>query len=989
MTQRRGYVSIGSQLAVLVLAVACGSSKPSSTVPAPPGSGDSMADQQPAAPPPGERPRAIEAPALLDKPLAQDPSHTTIHRLSNGMTVFISPDPQKPSIVAYIAVRAGSASDPKNSTGLAHYLEHMVFKGTSKLGTLDYAKEKPHLDRISALYADLRKPGANADQILKEIDAETQKSAQYAVPNELDQLYARMGITGLNAFTADDATVYTVEIPKNRIAQWARVEAARYSDPVFRLFWPELEAVYEEKNRGLDNPARRVNEALMLALFPNHGYGYSSGIGEVEHLKKPAYGDMEAFFHRYYTPQNMAIFLAGDVDTSVLPVLERELASFKRAPGEAADPGDLSPLSSRIDLTVKVPSDPGVLLAWRLVPQTHPDRIPLEVMDLVLLDGTSGILSRDLLIPQKVADAGCNPSFLRDAGYYELHADLLAGQSHAEAEKLLMGLVAKLKQGDFTDKDIATAVLHAEIREQQQLESNEGRMGKMIEAFMNGESWAEAVTTIDRMRKVTRADVMRVAKQYLTDKNVVIQKVKGIETPPKITKPAITPVKVDPSRQSEFARSILAMPVTPIEPVALREGQDYTRSTIATGDLVTVPNTRNGLFAIEHEYDFGRTHDRFVCFALDMLKVSGAGKRTAEQFSRELHDLGVVVQTSCTKDSSSIYLSGIDRNLEAGMALVREQLANPVFDDATIRARVATSLTERANIMANPQSIAGAMSQFARFGTDNEFLVVPSNAQLKAVTAAQIKKSLAGFLKLKHRTSYFGPRAKDAAAAAVVLGDGKQAAKPRKATRFRKPNTVLATNQDTAQTHVWLVWPKKPANDNDRASGMLFAEYMSPVLYQEVREARGLAYTVFGGYTAGAKKIDDASAYAYVGTQGDKTQDAIEAILSTIGHTVDDHRLAQAKETIAQNHRVERIDPRAIANVVYAWQDQGEKADPRAARVERALKLDRAALESWVKSTLSSPVIVAITGNKAKLDEAKLKKLAPVTFVPTTKLFGY
>ncbi|MGE3454655.1 MAG: M16 family metallopeptidase [Kofleriaceae bacterium] len=982
MKERRRYVSIGSRIALLVFAVACGSSKPSSTVPAPPGTGDTTAAGPSAAPTTGDRPRAIETPALLDKPLAQDPSKTTIHRLSNGMTVYISPDSQKPSIVAYIAVRAGSASDPKSSTGLAHYLEHMVFKGTSKLGTLDYAKEKPHLDRIAALYAELRKPGANADQILKEIDEQTQKSAAYAVPNELDQLYSRMGITGLNAFTADDATVYTVEIPKNRIAQWARVESARYSDPVFRLFWPELEAVYEEKNRGLDSPARRVNEALMLALFPDHGYGYSSGIGEIEHLKKPAYGDMEAFFYRYYTPQNMAIFLSGDVDTSVLPLLEQEFASFKRPAGEAADVGSLAPLAKRIDLTVKVPSDPGVLLAWRLVPETHADRIPLDVMDLLLLDGTSGILARDLLIPQKVADAGCNPSFLRDAGYYELHADLLDGQSHADAEKLLMGLVTKLKQGDFTDKDLATAVLHAEIREQQILESNDGRMGKMIEAFMTGESWANAITKIERMRKVTRADVMRVANQYLTDNHVVIQKVKGVESPPKITKPTITPVKVDPSRQSEFAKAILAMPVTPIEPVALREGQDYVRSTLPTGELITVANTRNGLFSIEHEYDLGRTHDRYVCFALDMLKVSGAGKRTAEQFSRELHELGVVVNTSCSKDSSSIYLSGIDRNLEAGMALLREQLANPVFDDATIKARVATALTERANMTSNPQVIAGAMGQYARFGADNEFLVVPTNAQLKAVTAAQIKKSLAGFLKLKHRTSYFGPRAKDAAATVIVLGDGKQQAKPRKPTRFRKPNTVLATNQETAQTHVWLVWPKKPANDNDRASGTLFSEYMSPVLYQEVREARGLAYTVFGGYTTGSKKIDDASAFAYVGTQGDKTQDAIEAILATIGHPVDDNRLTQAKETLAQNHRVERIEPRAIANVVYAWQDQGETADPRAARVERTLKLDRAALESWVKATLASPVIVAITGNKAKLDEAKLKKLAPVTFVP-------
>ncbi|MBA3541569.1 MAG: insulinase family protein, partial [Deltaproteobacteria bacterium] len=200
--------------------------------------------------------KAVATPRLLATPIAGDTTKTTIHRLSNGMTVYISPDPQQPTIVAHVAVKAGSANDPEISTGLAHYLEHMLFKGTSKLGTLDYAKEKPFLDKIGLLYADLRKPGADRDRILKEIDTETQKSAEHAVPNELDNLYSRMGITGLNAYTNPDATVYVTEIPKNRIAQWAKVEVQRYSDPVFRLFWPELEAVYEEKNRGLDSPGR-------------------------------------------------------------------------------------------------------------------------------------------------------------------------------------------------------------------------------------------------------------------------------------------------------------------------------------------------------------------------------------------------------------------------------------------------------------------------------------------------------------------------------------------------------------------------------------------------------------------------------------------------------------------------------------------------------------------------------------------------------------
>ncbi|HEU4733983.1 MAG TPA: insulinase family protein, partial [Kofleriaceae bacterium] len=237
----------------------------SSPVAAAPAPGASATPGKAMAKPPA---RAIEAPALVPAPLAGDPARTTIHRLSNGMTVYLSPDAQEPSVIAHIAVRAGSSNDPQRSTGLAHYLEHMLFKGTTALGTLDYAREKPHLDRIAQLYADLRQPGADRDQVLREIDQETQKSAAYALPNELEQLYAQLGITGLNAFTNNDATVYVAKVPKNRIAQWARVEATRYTDAVFRLFWPELEAVYEEKNRALDSPARQWREAFMKAMFP-------------------------------------------------------------------------------------------------------------------------------------------------------------------------------------------------------------------------------------------------------------------------------------------------------------------------------------------------------------------------------------------------------------------------------------------------------------------------------------------------------------------------------------------------------------------------------------------------------------------------------------------------------------------------------------------------------------------------------------------------
>ncbi|HEX4421724.1 MAG TPA: insulinase family protein [Kofleriaceae bacterium] len=983
-------------LALVATTTTCGPAAKPAPVTPPPTTADVAASATPPAPastpppaPPPPRAKAIAAPALVPTPLADDATRTTIHRLSNGMTVYLSPDPQEPSVIAHVAVHAGSSFDPERSTGLAHYLEHMLFKGTTQLGTLDYAQEQPHLEHIARLYDELRKPAADRDQILRAIDRETQADAAFAVPNELDQLYSRLGITGLNAFTNNDATVYIAKVPKNRLAQWARVEATRYADAVFRLFWPELEAVYEEKNRGLDSPPRQVHEAFMKLMFPHHGYGWSSTLGEVEHLKNPAYADMQAFFQRYYTPQNMAILLSGDVDDSVLPMLEQAFAGFQRPAGEAAPPGAPPELTGRVQVDVPVPANEGILLGWPLVAATHPDRSAIEVMDRIVLDGASGIMSRELILPQKVATAGSNPTFLREAGYFEMYADALAGQSHAELERLLHGIVDKLQRGEFSDDEVAAAILTIDIERQRAIESNAGRMVLMEQAFINGEDWADVAHRVERIKAVTKADIVRVARRYLTGDYLIVRKVKGVANLPKITKPSITAVAVDPARRGAYAQSILDLPVAPIEPVAVAAGRDYQRKAIATGPLVTVANARNGLFTVRYDYDVGRTDDRFVCLALDVLRLAGAGERSADELARQLHQLGVAVGSTCSRLETSIFISGLDRNLDPAMALIRDWLAHPAFDGATVVARVATVKTERANAIANPQVVASAQQDYARYGKDTEFLVVPSNAELDRVTPAQIQATLAGFLHWKHRTSYYGPRSAAQAAAAVVLGDGTRATAPRPPVRLRAPNTALVTDQPTAQTHVYLIWPRGRATAAERAAGTMFTEYIRPVLFQEVREARGLAYTVTGSYAPGAKQADDAQLMAYVGTQRDKAHDALDAVLATLRAPIDDKRFAQARGTLAETYRAERIAPRDLAAAVYRWEDQGERGDPRAARYARASRVDRDALDRWRTAALARPVILSVVGDHARLDDARLSVLAPITMVPVTKLFGY
>ncbi len=248
--------------------------------------------------------------------LANDPLKSRIYTLSNGLTVHMAVNKDEPRIQTYIGVRVGSKDDPAQTTGLAHYFEHMMFKGTPNFGTMDWAKEKVLIDKIEALFESYRttKDPEKRKQIYKEIDQVSFEASKLAIPNEYDKLMTAIGSNGTNAFTGNDYTAYVENIPSNQIENWAKIQQERFTTPVLRLFHTELETVYEEKNMSLTNDGRRANEAMMSALFPNHPYGTQTTLGDAEHLKNPSMKEINNFFKKYYVPNNMIVVMAGDFD---------------------------------------------------------------------------------------------------------------------------------------------------------------------------------------------------------------------------------------------------------------------------------------------------------------------------------------------------------------------------------------------------------------------------------------------------------------------------------------------------------------------------------------------------------------------------------------------------------------------------------------------------------------------------------------------------
>ena len=230
-----------------------------------------------------------------------DPLKARIYTLPNGLKVYMTVNKETPRIQTYIAVRVGGKNDPAETTGLAHYFEHLMFKGTQKFGTQNYESEKPLLDEIEKMFEIYRKTTDEEQRkaIYKQIDSLSYEASKFAIPNEYDKLMAAIGANGTNAYTSFDVTCYVEDIPSNQIENWAKVQADRFENNVIRGFHTELETVYEEKNMSLTRDSRKVSEAMLAALFPHHPYGAQTVLGTQEHLKNPSITNIKNYYRTW------------------------------------------------------------------------------------------------------------------------------------------------------------------------------------------------------------------------------------------------------------------------------------------------------------------------------------------------------------------------------------------------------------------------------------------------------------------------------------------------------------------------------------------------------------------------------------------------------------------------------------------------------------------------------------------------------------------
>ena len=949
--------------------------------------------------------KEAESAGYTYKYVTNDPTNARFYTLKNGLTVILSPTNKEPRIQCYVAVRAGSKTDPATNTGLAHYLEHMLFKGTDKYGSLDWDKEKVELEKIDALYEKYNqtKDPAQRKEIYKEIDRVSGIASKYAIANEYDKMLSAMGAQGTNAFTSFEQTVYTDDVPANALDKYIAVQAERFRNPVLRLFHTELEAVYEEKNRSLDSDGSLVFETLLSNLFKKHNYGQQTTIGTVEHLKNPSLKEIRKYFNTYYVPNNMAVILSGDFnpDTAIAKIDKAfSYMKYKEVPKYTFEKED--PITAPIIKEVVGPDAESVTMAYRLPSTQEKDALLANLIGSILTNGKAGLIDLNLVKKQKLLRAGAFPYLLVDYGLLYISASPSQGQSLDEVRKLIVNEIDNLKKGNFDDDLLPSIVNNFKKDAIQEAETYGGRANLLMQAFTGKIDWRDQVAYVNDVQKITKADVVAFANKYLGDNYVAVYKKKGERTNvEKIEKPAITPVETNADKQSAFVKMINDMPSTPVEPLFLDYNKDIQKSKLGKAEVLAVQNKDNDLFRLSFRYKIGTLNDLKMGLAAQYIQFLGTDKKSAEQISKEFYKIASSFRVSTGEDYTYVNIEGLQENFAAAVALYEDLVTHAKLDEEALKSLKARMAKYRTDVKANRNQIMQALTSYALYGPKNKYNHALSNAELEATSAAELVDRLKKLNDVEQTIIYYGP----ASISELTKQLGKlhkvpaKFAKVPQAQQFKQEtqtnNTVLFTDYEMVQAETRWVRNTDTYNPAETTTIRVFNNYfggsMGSLVFQTIRESKALAYSTYGFYKIPTKKEDKYYMLSYVGAQADKFQEAVAAmneLLTTMPELPANFELA--KEQLRKDIQTERITQDDIIYSYLNAQRLGLKEDIRKSVYQNVDKITFKDIQAFHDKYLSKkPYTYVILVSEKKLPQAELQKIGEFKKVSLEELFGF
>lgn len=953
-------------------------------------------------------PMATQAKDYKYESVKGDMMNTRIYTLDNGLKVYLSVNREKPRIQTYIAVRTGSRNDPAETTGLAHYLEHLMFKGTTHFGTSDADKEAPLLDSIQnryEVYRTLTDPEARR-RCYHAIDSLSQVAAQYNIPSEYDKLMASIGAQGTNAYTGEDVTCYTENIPSNELENWAKVQCDRFQNMVIRGFHTELEAVYEEYNIGIAQDFSKMWKALSAKLFPNHPYGTQTTIGTQEHLKNPSIVNIKNYFNKYYVPNNMAVCLSGDLDPErTVEMIDRYFGSWK-ASNDLSFPQyePVKKLTSPADTTVMGKEAELIMLGWQLDKAASAQADTVEVLSYMLQNDVAGMLDLDINQKMLCAEAGAFHNFMNEYSMLILYGRPNEGQTLDGVKTVLLDEIGKLRKGEFDDNLIQSVVNNLKLKYYRAIESNEDRADMYVNAFINGVDWERVVTKFDRMSKLTKKDITDFANRHFADNYVAVYKRTGEDTNlKKIDKPHITAIPANRDMQSEFVKEIVESTPEPIQPRFLDFKKDISYGkTKQKMPVMYVKNTTNGTFTLCFRYSFGEESDKWLPFAAEYVNYLGTPKMTSEQLKKKFYGLACNYNISVGSSELYITLSGLSDNMPEALALMEDFLANAKVDTAAYRKYVDVTMKVRKDRKLDQTENFTALYLYGVYGPYNPVRNVPSNKELGERDPQELVDMIKSLRKYEYEVYYYGP---DDMKKLIATVD-----KYHKTVKKLLPvPTGKEYMEQLTPTNEVLIAPYEAKNiymrqfnnagrmwspDNETLVS-LFNEYygggMNTVVFQELRESRALAYNAWASYMTPSRKGHPEFTLTHIISQNDKLLDCINTfngILDTIPQS--DKAFELAKQALIKRLAAARTTKFGILNAYMRAKKLGLDYDINEKIYNSIPSVKMSDMVDFERERMArKPYHYIILGDEKELDIKALEKIAPIRRIATDEIFGY
>ena len=937
-----------------------------------------------------------------------DLSKTRIYTLDNGLKVYLSVNKEKPRIQTFVAVRTGSKNDPAETTGLAHYLEHLMFKGTDKFGVTDVEKEAPLLADIEQRYEQYRKLTDPEERRVAYagIDSVSQVAAQYFIPNEYDKLMAAIGSEGSNAYTSNDVTCYVEDIPSNEVENWAKIQADRFQNMVIRGFHTELEAVYEEYNIYLTRDNDKVFAALAKKLTPTHPYGLQTTIGTQEHLKNPSITNIKEYFKKWYVPNNVAICMAGDFDPDeVVATIEKYFGQWQ--PGEDVSQPvfpEQPVLTEPQDTTVIGLEAESLWMGWRFDGASSLQNDTLQVIESMLSNGTAGLLDLDINQQMKMLSSQGGLFSEMDYSAFLMIGMPKDGQSLDEVRQLLLGEVDKLKKGEFSDDLLPSVVNNLKLQYFNELEDNRSRAGMFVDAFINGMPWEQHVGRLERMAGMTKQQIVDFANRHFTDGYAVVYKRQGVDpNQKKIDKPQITPIPTNRDNVSQFVKDIQNAEVKPITPKFVDFKNDLTFGNMKSLPYVYVQNTENGRFQLSFRYEFGKQADVRYDYAAEYLDYLGTDKLTAEQVKQQFYKLACNFSVSVYDRIISVSLNGLSEHMGEAVALLEDLMQNAKVDQEAWDQYVSLIDKARADAKLDQRTCFECLFNYGVYGPYNSKRNLLETAQLRQTNPQEMLDLLKNLSLYEHTLLYYGPLKENELEEALAAHLSPLTA-PLKPVPQNKPyvsqatpeNEILIAPYDAKNISMRMYHNEQRQWSVEETPVLtLFNEYygggMNTIVFQEMRETRGLAYNAWALYRKPDVKGEPEDFFTHIITQNDKMTDCIShfhTILDTIPQSEASFQIA--KDGLMKQLASGRSTKFGLINAWLTARDLGLDYDLNQKVYEALPQLTMKDIVDFEQQRIArKPYRYIILGDEKELDMKALQQYGTIRRVTTTDIFGY